>query len=196
MGRSKSSDSEERKDIAVLQAYRQSRVDFNLRVVEASKDQNDSILAALRSDSTYQLAEFYYLLRGFKIHSAADLDQLIDRHNDYISALLSDKQKMGRMGLSSERLLSAIFDGETKPRVLKIWADESGALDQSSLARLLVAVMSDETARRTIVACAAAGFLLRHNSIFRITLVKSTGTLEDIFGSCLRSVRQTIEATS
>jgi len=196
MGRFKSSDSEERKDIAVLQAYRQSRVDFNLRVVEVSKDQSDSILAALRSDSTYQLAEFYYLLRGFKIRSVADLDQLIDRHNDYISSLLSDKQKMGRMGLSSERLLSAIFDGETKPRVLKIWADESGALDQSSLARLLVAVMSDETARRTIVACAAAGFLLRHNSIFRITLVKSTGTLEDIFGSCLRSVRQTIEATS
>jgi hypothetical protein len=196
MVRSKSSDSEERKDIAVLQAYRQSRVDFNLRVVEASKDQSDGILAALRSDSTYQLAEFYYLLRGFKIRSAADLDQLIDRHNDYVSALLSDKQKMNRMGLSSERLLSAIFDGETKPRVLKIWADEPGALDQSSLARLLVAVMSDETARRTIVACASAGFFLRHNSIFRITLVKSTGTLEDIFGSCLRSVRQAIEAAS
>lgn len=123
----------------------------------------------------------------------SELEELIERHNDYISALLTDPAKMGRMGLSKERLLSAIFDGETSPRLLKIWSDDPGALDQSTLARFLVAVMSDETARKTVVACGKAGLLERQNSVFRIVLVKSTGILEQTYGQCLRDLRLSIE---
>src|SRR5882757_2288029 len=182
------------KDIAALQAYRGARLDFNAKVVEASADKSDAVLTALRSDATYQLAEFYFLLSGFGIKSALEFDQLIERHNEYVSSLLSDSKKMQRMGLTKERLLAAIFDGETRPRVLKIWSDDPGALDQSTLARLLVVVMSDETARKTIVACGKAGLLQRHNSVFRIVLVKSTGVLEQTYGTCLRELRLSIQA--
>ena len=181
------------KDIAALQAYRGARLDFNAKVVEASADKSDAVLTALRSDATYQLAEFYFLLSGFGIKSALEFDQLIERHNEYVSSLLSDSKKMQRMGLTKERLLAAIFDGETKPRVLKIWSDEPGSLDQSSLGRFLVAVMSDETARKTAIACGKAGFLERKNSVFRIVLLKSTGLLEQTYGRCLREVRLQIE---
>jgi hypothetical protein len=190
-----SSDTDEiAKDIATLQAYRRGRLDFNARVIEASRDQSAEVLAALRSDATYQLAEFYFLFSGFGIKSITEFDQLIERHNDYVSALLADADKMQRMGLSKERLLSAIFDGETRPRLLKIWSDDPGALDQSTLARFLVAVMSDETARKTIVACGKAGLLERQNSVFRIVLVKSTGLLERTYGQCLRELRLSIQA--
>jgi hypothetical protein len=182
------------KDIATLQAYRRGRLDFNARIIEASRDQSADVLAALRSDATYQLAEFYFLFSGFGIKSITEFDQLIERHNDYVSALLADADKMQRMGLSKERLLSAIFDGETRPRLLKIWSDDPGALDQSTLARFLVAVMSDETARKTIVACGKAGLLERQNSVFRIVLVKSTGLLERTYGQCLRELRLSIQA--
>ena len=151
------------KDIAALQAYRQARLDFNARIVDASLDKGMDVLTALRSDATHQLAEFYFLLSGFGIKSVTEFDQLVERHNDYVASLLGDSDKMHRMGLSKERLLSAIFDGETRPRLLKIWSDDPGALDQSTLARFLVAVMSDETARKTVVACAKAGFLDRQN---------------------------------
>jgi hypothetical protein len=180
-------------DIAALQAYRRSRLEFNLRVVEASSDKSEPVLAALRSDATHQVAEFLYLLWGFRIRSSEEFDGLIERHNEYISSLLEDPQKMERMGLSRERLLAAIFDGETRPRVMKTWSEAPGTVDQSSLARFLVAVMSDETARRTLVACGKAGFLRRQPSVFRIVLVKSSGILERIYGQCLREVRQRIQ---
>jgi hypothetical protein len=182
------------KDISALQAYRDGRLKFNAHVVEASRDQSTDVVTALRSDATYQLAEFYFLLSGFGIKSVDEFDQLVERHNDYVSSLLSDPGKMQRMGLSKERLLSAIFDGETRPRLLKIWSDDPGALDQSTLGRFLVAVMSDETARKTVVACGKAGLLERQNSVFRIVLVKSTGVLERTYGQCLRELRLAIQA--
>lgn len=181
------------KDIAALQAYRQARLDFNARIVEASRDKSPDVLTSLRSDATHQLAEFYFLLSGFGIKSVTEFDQLIERHNDYVASLLGDPDKMHRMGLSKERLLSAIFDGETRPRLLKIWSDDPGALDQSTLGRFLVAVMSDETARKTVVACGKAGLLDRQNSVFRIVLVKSTGVLERTYGQCLRELRLAIQ---
>jgi hypothetical protein len=189
-----SSTNEIAKDIAALQAYRDSRLKFNARLVEVSRDQSADVVTALRSDATHQLAEFYFLLSGFGIKSIDEFDQLIERHNDYVASLLSDAGKMQRMGLSKERLLSAIFDGETRPRLLKIWSDDPGALDQSTLARFLVGVMSDETARKTVVACGKAGLLERQNSVFRIVLVKSTGALERTYGQCLRDLRLSIQA--
>lgn len=184
------------KDIATLQAYRQARLEFNERIISASCDKSPDVLSALRGDPTHQLAEFYFLLSGFGIKTIDEFDQLIERHNDYVSSLLADPEKMQRMGLSKERLLSAIFDGETRPRLLKFWADEPGALDQSTLARFLVAVMSDETTRKTVVACGKAGLLQRQNSVFRIVVVKSTGVLEQAYGQCLRRLRFSIQNLS
>ena len=142
---------------------------------------------------THQLAEFYYLLSAFKIQTTEDFDGLIERHNTYLSSLIKDAQKMKRMGLNQQRVLDAIFDGETRPRVLKIWADEPGTIDQSSLARLLVSVMSDETARKVLVACGKAGFLNRENSVFRLVLIRSNGALERVYGDCIRKVRLQIQ---
>lgn len=181
------------KDIFALQAYRDSRLKFNSKIIEASTDKSAEVLSALRGDATYQLAEFYFLLSGFGIKSVEEFEQLIERHNDYVSSLLGDSDKMHRMGLTKERLLSAIFDGETRPRLLKIWSDDPGALDQSTIGRLLVAIMSDETARKTVVACAKAGLLQRQTSVFRIVLVKSTGVLEQAYGQCLRELRVAIQ---
>ena len=121
------------KDIAVLQLYRNARLKFNAQIVAASHDKSPGIITALRSDATYQLAEFYYLLSGFGIKAPSEFDELIERHNEYISALLTDPEKMQRMGLSKERLLASIFDGEMRPRLLKIWSDDPGALDQLPL---------------------------------------------------------------
>lgn len=187
-------DEEISKDITALQAYRQYRIDFIDEIAVASSVKSQDVLSILRADSTFQIAEFFFLIAGFNIVTADQFDHLIERHNAYVSQLLKDKPKMARMGLSEERLLNAIFDGETRPRVLKIWTDEPGSIDQTSLGRLLVGVMSDETARKTVVACAKAGLLKRQNSVYRLTLVKSTGKLEEIYGRCLRMVRKQVQA--
>lgn len=181
------------KDIAVLHAYRSGRLEFSQLIADASKDKSDGVVSLLRSDAMFQMAEFYFLIFGFGIGSTEEFDGLIERHNSYIASLLEDSAKMSRMGLPKERLLGSIFDGETRPRVLRMWNEHPGTIDQSSLARFLVTVMSDETARKILVAAGKAGFLTRERSVYRLVLVRSTGVLEDIYGRCLRMVRLSIE---
>ncbi|MEI9901695.1 MAG: hypothetical protein WDN31_18095 [Hyphomicrobium sp.] len=185
-------DPETRKDLAALDAYRKGRLAFNLRVAEESLAADPQLLVMLQSDATYQLAEFLYLLAAFGINTVDEFDGLIERHNVYVTDLISHKEKSRRMGLSKERLLSSIFDGDVRPRVLEIWRREPGTLDQSSLARFLVAVMSDETARKTVLACEQAGLMSRQQSVFRAVLVRSTGKLEAIYAECLRMMRSAV----
>lgn len=181
------------KDIHALQAYRQARVGFSLRLVAASADLSEPVADALRSDASYQIAEFFFLLSGFGIQSRDEFDGVLERHNTYLSNLLHDQDKMLRLGLTKERVLAAIFDGETRPRVLRIWEEAPGTIDQSSLGRLLVSVMSDETARKVTVAWDKAGFVTREKSVYRLMLVRSRGIVEKIYGDCLREMRKAIE---
>ena len=176
-------------DLRVLAATREARINFASRLVAKSNYQDESIHAVLRSDAAYQLSEFYYLLAAFGIRTTSEFDGMIERHNAYVSGLLQDRGKAKRMGLSSDRLLASIFDGETRPRVLEIWERHPGTLDQSSLGRFLVAVMSDETARKTVVAFEKSGLIRRRNSAFRTVLVETTGEIEIIYAQCLRETR-------
>jgi hypothetical protein len=82
-----------------------------------------------------------------------------------------------------------MFTSDTMPRLLQNWQEEPGAIDQSNLARFLGVVMSPETCRKTVVACAEAGFLVRRKSPYGTFIVKSAGDLERVFGSTLREAR-------
>src|SRR5262245_63191048 len=99
---------------------------------------------------------------------------------------------MRRLGLKEERLLSAIFTADTLPRLLQNWRERPGAFDQSNLARLLAVVMSAETCRTVVVACADVGLLLRERTSYGTMIIVSTGALEDILASWLREARQRI----
>lgn len=110
-------------------------------------------------------------------------------HNQYIVDVTKDSVKLARLGLTRDRLLDAIFTADTLPRLLHHWAERPGTLDQSNLARFLVTLMSTETCRKVVVACAAAGFLERERSPYGAMLVRSVGTLERLFAGGLRELR-------
>lgn len=192
MIRDENEERELQEDIAALQAFRISRLRFTNRVIELSADKSETVAAVLRSDPFYQLAEFYFLLSGYNIEATVEFAAYIERHNSYLTDLLKDPAKMLRMGLKRDRLLAAILDGETTPRVLRLWSESKGTLDQSTLGRLLVPVMSNETARKVVIAATKAGFLTREASVYRLMMVASTGRLEKIYGQCLREFRRAI----
>lgn len=100
---------------------------------------------------------------------------------------------MERLGLTRERLLDAIFTGDTLPRLLQHWRDKPGAIDQSNLARFLATILSSETCRKIVVALARAGFLKREKTAFGTVLVSSSGRLEKLFGDGLRRARERFE---
>jgi hypothetical protein len=180
-------------DLALLENLRWARKEFLDRICEESRSRDDDVLASLRLEATYQVAEFLYLLRARGIESEEQIRMLAELHNAYIVDLTKDGAKAARLGLSRDRLLDAIFTADTLPRLVNHWAERPGTLDQSNLARFLAALMSAETCRKVIVACGEAGFLVRDRSAQGAILVRSSGTLERLFAQTLRDLRRRIE---
>jgi len=180
-------------DLALLESLRRARKEFLDLICEESRSRDDDVLATLRLEATYQVAEFLYLLRARGIESEEQIRMLAELHNTYIVDVTKDAAKAGRLGLSRDRLLDAIFTADTLPRLVHHWAERPGTLDQSSLARFLAALMSAETCRKVIVACGEAGFLARDRSAQGAILVRSVGTLERLFAQVLRDLRRRIE---
>ena len=75
----------------------------------------------------------------------------------------------------------------------QIWRENPGALDQSNLARFLVAQMSSETTRKLVEASAAAGFVNRNQHVFGATVVSSTGVMEKALIQSMREMRLAIK---
>jgi hypothetical protein len=181
------------RDLELLEVLRWGRKEFSDRLCQESRSQAADTLDALRSDSAYQLADFFYLLKARRIETEEDVGTLAELHNQYIVTLSKDAEKMRRLGLKLDRLLDAMFTADTMPRLLANWRERPGAIDQSNLARLLVAVMLSETCRKLVVAFADAGFLKRERTAFGTMIVSSTGIMERTFGMCIREMRLGIQ---
>jgi hypothetical protein len=180
-------------DLDMIEVFRWYRKEFVERLVAASKSQEEEVLATLRLEATYQLAEFYYVLKARDIRTEEQIRRLADSHNAYIAALTRDQGKMRRLGLKEERrLLDAMFTIDTLPRLVENWRERPGVFDQSNLARLVAVVMSTETCRRVVVACDKAGMLLRNKTSYGTILIASTGVLEGTLGDCVRDARKRI----
>jgi hypothetical protein len=176
-------------DLALLENLTVARKEFLDRLGAESQSKEEQVLASLRMESTYLLAEFLYLLRARGLETEEQVKLLADLQNDYIVELMKDSGKMARLGLTRDRLLDAMFTADTMPRLIQHWRERPGAIDQSNLARFLVTLMSTETCRKVLVACEAAGFIERQKSSFGTVLVLSKGVLERLFGEYLRNLR-------
>ncbi|MBB6487063.1 hypothetical protein GGD46_004363 [Rhizobium lusitanum] len=139
------------------------------------------------------MAEFLYSLRVFGISTVEDIERFADLHNDYVVSLTRDAAKLERLGLTQERALGSMFTSDTKPRLIQNWSERPGAIDQSNLARFLVAVMSSETCRKILIDFELAGFVERKRSPYGTVIIWSTGRIENIFGLMLRNLRQAVE---
>lgn len=162
-------------DISLLEQVRAARINFSDRVCAASASKDDKHLAQLRSEPTYLMAEFLYSMKVFGISTAEDIERFADLHNDYVVSLTRDPAKLQRLGLSQDRALASMFTADTKPRLIQNWAEKSGAIDQSNLARFLVAVMSSETCRKTLIDFETAGFMAQEGSTFVVCSDASAG---------------------
>ncbi|NEU94691.1 hypothetical protein [Bradyrhizobium uaiense] len=176
-------------DLNLLERMRHARAQLNEEICAASVDQSADVLNALRLESSYHLCEFFFLLKANGFYDTDDIHALADMHNRYLAEVLKDEEKMRRMNLTSERLLQAIFTGDTMPRLLDVWRSSRGSLDQSNLARFLVTIMSTETCRKLVVAFTKAGFLERIRTPHGTVVIRSKGIVEAMFGASIRQLR-------
>jgi hypothetical protein len=176
-------------DLYVLERMRYSRAQLNETICAASLTQASDVIQTLRLESSYHLCEFFFLLKANGFYETDDIQMLADMHNRYLADILKDPVRMQRMNVSSDRLLQAIFTGDTMPRLLEVWRNNRGSLDQSNLARFLVTIMSTETCRKLVVAFTSAGFLERSRTAHGTVVIRSNGAIEEIFGASIRQLR-------
>jgi hypothetical protein len=178
--------------LVLLEAMRQAKADFFRDLCAASSSDDPDVQVALRQDSAYQLAEFFYLIRAYGMESPEAIRRLAETHNAYLHELVRDRDKMRRMGLRPDRIERAIFGAEHLAKLVENFGRTPPAIDQSDLARLLTIVMSSETCRKLCVACEGAEFLARAKSPYGAMLVRSTGVMERIYGDHLRSLYEAL----
>ena len=177
------------KDFEALDRMTRARVSFADRLCEASATEDEKVLDQLRQDKMFEFGHFFFTIKAMGLDGADDAGILADIHNELIDKLLRDKRAMRLRGFKEDRLLKAIFTGDTRPRLEQIWRERPGALDQSNLARFLVTQMSSETVRKLVEACDEARFVERISHPFGAVVVVSKGVIEEIMASSLREMR-------
>ena len=180
------------RDVRTCEVLHEARADFHNALVEGSAVEDPHFVAQLRQEPTYQMAEFFYLLRAFGLDGEAKLRRYVMLHNRHLEALLEDRAKMRRLALIPTRVRKGLFSPASVPKLVENYRTGDAAIDQSDLSRFLIEVMSPETSRKTAVTLTEAGYLERRRSPYQSVLVRSTGTLERIFARCLRHVRTTL----
>ena len=185
-------ESETMRDIRTCEALHEAKAAFQDALVEGSAVQDRHFVAQLRQEPPYQIAEFFFLLRAFRLDSEEKIRRYAELHNQHLEGLQADRAKMRRLGLSPTRVGKGVFSEESIPKLVENYRAGDGAIDQSDLSRLLIEVMSPETCRKTAVVLTEAGYLERRRSPYQSVLVRSTGALECIFARSLRHVRSTL----
>jgi hypothetical protein len=115
----------------------------------------------LRSDNTYQVAEFYYMIHECQLADRQKIRDLLIRHNNDMEALANNRAKCRLMGLSPQRLKEARFSPQQINRVVQNIVDGRLRFEQSDVGRLLSQVIAPETCRKVLVALGRAGLLER-----------------------------------
>ena len=187
-------DVETMRDIRACEALHEARAAFQEALVAGAANQERHFVRQLRQEPVYQMAEFFYLIRAFRLDSAVKIERYAELHNRHLEALQADPAKLHRLGLTRTRVAKGLFAPENIPKLVENYRTGEGAIDQSDLSRLLIAVMSPETSRKTAVVLTRAGYLERRLSPYRSVLVRSTGTMERIFARSLRHVRTSLAA--
>ena len=178
--------------IRTCEALHEARASFQDALVEGSAIQDRNFVAQLRQEPVYQMAEFFFLLRAFRLDDEEKIRRYAELHNQHLEELQSDRTKMHRLGLSPTRVQKGKFSSDSIPKLVENYRSGDGAIDQSDLSRLLIEVMSPETCRKTAVTLTEAGYLERRRSPYQSVLVRSIGALERIFARSLRHVRSTL----
>jgi hypothetical protein len=159
-------------------------------LIATGKPAREIPVDTLRSDNTFQIAEFFYLCEHFKLNDSGRIALYIDRHNRDMEDLRNDGPKMLQQGLLPQRIQGALFTDEQKNKVVENVASGRLRLDQSDLGRFLSPVISPETCRKTLVALADGGLLERRN--IGQVLVISTGALERYYRKHLRCIVEAV----
>jgi len=191
--------SRESQEARCLFALREARTSFINDLLSCAyehlgspKKLSDVDRVLLRSEETFAIAEFYYMLEENKLPDPHKIRLFLQGHNEAMREYASNKDRRDLIGLSKSRAEEAIF---TEPQIEKVVQHCVGGrlrLDQTDLGKLLASIVSAETTRKAIVALAKAGLINRINATN--VLLISNGKLEHYFRKHLTAIVSAVKA--
>ncbi|MFU1479027.1 hypothetical protein ACM25N_15475 [Roseovarius sp. C7] len=184
-------------DIHTLESLRRAKTEFHNKLCQNSADTDPLLLKALRSENTFVLSEFLFLLEAFDLLSdPAKLETYIDAHNQQLQALIDDREERRLLGLEVPRLNRGLFSAIQLHKAKANLLSATPGLDQADIQRLTILLFSPETGRRVIEALEQAGFITRMETPYFSKIIRSKGVVERYFSEYLDQIRSNVGATT
>lgn len=171
-----------KKNWTALDIIRRTKAGLLQRFCRESLNKDASVLNQLASPYMYAFAEFFYAIHALGLTGADDIMVLLDLHNSRVDELVKKQ-------IAPQRLSAAIFPETDLLHLEEIWRETPGGFEQSTLARFLAPYMSEDNVYMLVLACEAAGFLIRTATVCNSVVVSSTGLMEEVMTEYLRDMR-------
>ena len=99
------------------------------------RSQDRHFVSQLRQEPAYQMAEFFYLLRAFRLDDEAKIRRYAELHNQHLEELQADRAKLRRLGLSPTRIQKGMFSPDSIPKLVENYRASSRARSTSRTCR-------------------------------------------------------------
>jgi hypothetical protein len=171
-----------KKNWTALDIIRRTKAGLLQRFCRESLNKDASVLNQLTNHNMYAFAEFFYAIHALGLVGADDVIVLLDLHNATVAEL-------AKKPMTPQQLAATTFADTDLLRLEEIWRETPGGFEQSTLARFLAPYMSEDSAYMLVIACEAAGFLIRTATVCNSVVVSSTGLMEEVMTEYLRDMR-------
>ena len=167
--------------IQIVQAMRGARLAFSDGITAAAQDQSPGLVRRLKSDSVFQIAEFFFLLKCHGITTTKQVRAFARLHNEYLGEAMNSPAKLERLDRTRMQLDGAFFSDIGIEKLAENFSRNPPSFDQSDLCRFLVTQQSYENCRRSLKTLREAGLLEAQRTPYGSVLLHSPGTLEQIY---------------
>ena len=176
-------------DIEAVKAMRAARQAFSDGIVTAARCHERDLLRRLKSDSVFQIAEFFFLLECHGIATVAQIKAFARLHNEYLRDAMNTPEKLERLERTKTQIDGAFFSDIGIEKLAENFQRKPPSFDQSDLCRFLVTQQSFENCRRSLKVLREAGLLEEQRIAYGSLILHSCGLLEQIYRDHIDTLR-------
>ncbi|MCY3873039.1 MAG: hypothetical protein OXF88_01950 [Rhodobacteraceae bacterium] len=176
-------------DVDVVVAMRTARQVFSDGILrEAGTDQRD-LRRRLTSDSVFQIAEFFFLLKCHGIETTQQVREFARLHNEYLTKAINSPEELERLERTRSQVDGAFFSEIGIDKLAENFLRNPPSFDQSDLCRFLVTQQSFENCRRSLKTLRDTGLLEETRIAYGSIVLHSRGNLEQVYQNHIETLR-------
>lgn len=174
--------------VDVVIAMRTARQVFSDGILhEAGTEQRD-LRQRLKSDSVFQIAEFFFLMQCHGIKTAKQIREFARLHNEYLEKVLNSPEKLEKLERTRSQVDGAFFSEVGIDKLAENFRRKPPSFDQSDLCRFLVTQQSFENCRRSLKILRDVRLLDEKRTAYSSIILHSRGILERIYRNHIDSL--------